>query len=206
MTRTGERTSPEPMCSAPARRFWTSDQHFGHANIIRYCNRPFASVEAMNEGLVERWNDVVTDDDEVWVLGDVAMGDIQRSLRCVGRLNGRKVLVTGNHDRCWDGHGSNSRRWIQVYRDAGFDEIRQGVVPVEIGGIDAIACHFPYEGDSHDADRFVGSRPVDEGKLLLHGHVHETWRENGRQVNVGVDVWDYRPVTDDELLALIVSC
>ena len=182
------------------RRFWTSDQHFGHANIIRYCHRPFRDVPAMNEGLIERWNATVGPDDEVWVLGDVAMGEIERSLACVRRLNGRKVLVTGNHDRCWSGYGPKAERWVDVYRNAGFDEILQGWVPVEIGGHEALACHFPYEGDSHDEDRFVPSRPPDEGKVLLHGHVHDQWRSHGRQVNVGVDVWDYRPVTDAELL------
>jgi len=159
----------------------------------------------MNEGLVERWNDTVGSGDEVWVLGDVAMGDIERSLGFVQRLDGRKVLVTGNHDRCWAGYGAKSERWLQIYRDAGFAEILQGVVPVQIGGIDAIACHFPYAGDSHDVDRFVAARPVDTGQLLLHGHVHETWRGNGHQINVGVDVWDYRPVTDEQLLGALAA-
>lgn len=182
------------------RRFWTSDQHFGHANIIRYCHRPFVDVKAMNEFLVARWNETVTNDDDVWVLGDVAMGDIERSLGFVRRLRGRKVLVTGNHDRCWSGHGAKSEHWLQIYREAGFAEIHQGVVPVVIGGIDALACHFPYAGDSHDADRYVSARPVDTGQLLLHGHVHEKWQANGHQVNVGVDVWDFRPITDEQVL------
>ena len=191
------------MSTAHGRRFWTSDQHFGHANIIRYCNRPFAGVDEMNRDLVRRWNETVDASDEVWVLGDVAMGSIEQSLSFVRRLNGRKVLVTGNHDRCWSGYGPKAGRWLDVYRDAGFDEIHQGWVPVTLGHRQALACHFPYEGDSHDEDRFVPARPPDEGMLLLHGHVHDRWRVHGRQVNVGVDVWDYRPITDDEVLAAV---
>lgn len=181
-------------------RFWTSDLHFGHANIIRYCNRPFADVDAMNEALVERWNETVRPDDEVWVLGDFALGKIADTLPIAHRLHGAKVLVAGNHDRCWAGGGSRSRPWVQTYLDAGFVEVLQGWVPVTIGPYAALACHLPYEGDSHDDDRFVSQRPIDDGTLLLHGHVHDQWRVNGHEINVGVDVWDYRPVSDDTVL------
>jgi len=181
-------------------RFWTSDQHFGHTNIIRYCNRPFADVAEMNEVLIDRWNETVSDFDEVWVLGDVALGPIEESLALVRRLRGRKVLVAGNHDRCWAGGGPKSTRWIDVYRDAGFEEVLQGWVSVQLGEHTALACHLPYEGDSHDDDRFTAQRPIDEGELLLHGHVHERWRIKANQVNVGVDVWDYRPVSDQTIL------
>ncbi|MCU1387922.1 MAG: metallophosphoesterase [Ilumatobacteraceae bacterium] len=181
-------------------RFWTSDLHLGHANIIRYCHRPFADVDAMNAALIDRWNDTVEDSDEVWVLGDFALGAIAEMLPLAQRLRGTKVLVAGNHDRCWAGWGERSHRWIETYLDAGFDEVLQGWVPITIGGRPARACHLPYEGDSHDDDLFVSQRPTDDGTLLLHGHVHDQWRVDGHQVNVGVDVWDYRPVSDDMVL------
>jgi calcineurin-like phosphoesterase family protein len=184
-------------------RFWTSDLHFGHANIIRYCHRPFADVETMDRALVDRWNAVVTADDEVWVLGDVAMGPIDHSLGLVRELAGRKVLVTGNHDRCWSGHGAKALPWVDRYREAGFDEILHGAVETTLGGRDILCSHFPYRGDSHDEERFLEHRPADTGKVLLHGHVHDRWRACDRQINVGVDVWDYRPVSDDEILAVI---
>lgn len=184
-------------------RFFTADLHLGHANIIRYCDRPFGDVDAMDAGLVERWNEVVSDGDEVVVLGDVAMGRITHSLDLVGRLRGRKVLVAGNHDRCWAGHRKGVDVWTRRYLDAGFAEIRQGVVPMTVGGIDVLACHFPYRGDSHDEDRFTPHRPVDRGRWLLHGHVHERWKVEDRMVNVGVDVWDYAPVAQDTIAALL---
>jgi calcineurin-like phosphoesterase family protein len=184
-------------------RFWTADLHFGHRNIIRYAHRPFADVAEMDDALVDRWNEVVGDDDEVWVLGDVAMGSIARSLGHVSRLAGRKVLVAGNHDRCWYGYGRKGQRWVERYHQAGFAEIHQGTVPVRIGELEAIACHFPYEGDSHDDERFTDHRPEDHGQVLLHGHVHTRWRLEGRQLNVGVDVWDWRPISDEQVLAAL---
>lgn len=186
-------------------RFWTADLHFGHENIIRYSHRPWSTVAAMDAGPVARWNDVVDDDDEVWVLGDVAMGPIVESLAHVADLRGRKVLVAGNHDRCWHGHGDRALPWVERYLDAGFAEIVQGTVPVRIGDLDVevLAGHFPYEGDSHDEDRFTDHRPVDEGAWLVHGHVHERWQVEQRQVNVGVDVWDWRPVPEETLVAIV---
>ena len=177
-------------------RYFTADLHFGHANIIRYCARPFASVAEMDETLVANWNAVVAADDEVWVLGDVAMGPIDEGLAKVGLLQGHKVLVAGNHDRCWAGNLRRHEEWVRRYHDAGFVEILQGTVETEVDGQRVLAAHFPYEGDSHDEDRFTRWRPVDTGGWLLHGHVHTTWRVRARQINVGVDVWDYAPVSE----------
>ena len=184
-------------------RWFTSDLHLGHANIIGYCDRPWPDVDAMDRGLVERWNATVSDDDEVWVLGDVAMGRVDESLRLIRELAGRKLLVPGNHDRCWPGRGERAGDWVGRYRDAGFAEILPEVVELTIGGHPTLACHFPYVGDSHDEERFESHRPVDDGRLLLHGHVHTRWRVEGRQVNVGCDVWGYRPVADEEILAAL---
>src|SRR5215203_789215 len=125
-------------------RWFTSDLHFGHANIIRYCARPYTDVEQMAHDLVARWNATVAPDDEVWVLGDVAMGRIEESLRLVGTLAGRKLLVPGNHDRCWPGRGHSAAAWAARYRDAGFAEVLPEQVDLTIGGQPAHACHFPY--------------------------------------------------------------
>src|SRR4051812_8195892 len=80
--------------------YFTSDLHFGHQRIIELCNRPFGSVEEMNQTIIDRWNDTVKNDDTVFVLGDVAMGKISDSLPLVKKLKGNKHLVSGNHDRC----------------------------------------------------------------------------------------------------------
>jgi calcineurin-like phosphoesterase family protein len=170
--------------------YFTSDQHFGHANIIGYCHRPFADVDRMREWFVDLWNWVVEPDDVVWVLGDVALGRLEETLPIVSALKGHKVLVPGNHDRCWRGHRKPSKR--QAYLDAGFEEILDGDQVLTIGGQQVLVSHFPYRGtgDQEGLDeRYREFKPVDEGAWLLHGHVHDRWRIRRRQLNVGVDAW-----------------
>jgi calcineurin-like phosphoesterase family protein len=181
--------------------FFTSDTHFGHANIIRYSSRPYPDVDVMNDGLVDAWNDTVRPADEVWHLGDVVMGNAAETLRLVPRLHGRKLLVPGNHDRCWEGHRSLGP-WRQRYIDAGFT-VLPSQVTTTLADREVLLCHFPYSGDSHDEDRYRSHRPLDRGQWLVHGHVHEKWRQAGRQVNVGTDVWDYRPVAAEAVEDLI---
>jgi calcineurin-like phosphoesterase family protein len=185
--------------------WFTADLHLGHANIIRYCDRPFADVDAMNQALIERWNDVVDAGDEVWVLGDVALGTIVETLPRVRELRGTKFLLTGNHDRCWDGHGHRADGWTERYFDAGFAAVRHGQVELDVGDNTVLACHFPYRGDTLPHDRFLERRPIDEGRWLLHGHVHERWRQRGRMINVGTDARDFRPVSEAEIIELIAA-
>ena len=85
-------------------RYFTADLHLGHRNIVDYSSRPFRDADQMNDALIERWNSTVAPEDEVIVLGDFAMGRIDETLPIAGVLNGRKVLLAGNHDRCWHGH------------------------------------------------------------------------------------------------------
>lgn len=177
-------------------RFFTADLHLGHHNIIDYCGRPFRDADEMNAALIERWNEAVADDDEVIVLGDFAMGRLDDTLALVGLLHGRKVLLAGNHDRCWSGHRKGVETGTARYLDAGFDEIWQDTIELDVAGRRVLACHFPYRGDSQDHDRYLAHRPVDKGAWLLHGHVHERWQVRERMINVGVDVWDYRPVPE----------
>ena len=184
-------------------RFFTADLHLGHRNIIDYCGRPFRDADEMNAALIARWNAAVTPDDEVVVLGDFAMGHLDDTLALTAILHGRKVLLAGNHDRCWFGHKKVMEAATQRYIDAGFDEIWQGTVPLDVDGTAVRACHFPYQGDSHDHDRFVEHRPSDDGSWLLHGHVHERWKVRDRMINVGVDVWDYTPVPERTISHLL---
>jgi calcineurin-like phosphoesterase family protein len=186
-------------------RFFTADLHLGHRNIIDYSCRPFRDVAEMDAALVDRWNETVGDDDEVVVLGDFAMGKISETLPLAALVRGRKVLLAGNHDRCWSGHRKGVDAATARYLEAGFAEVWQGRVELQLAGRTVLACHFPYRGDSHDHDRFVAHRPVDRGAWLLHGHVHERWQQRDRMINVGVDVWAYRPVAEEQLAGLIVD-
>lgn len=181
-------------------RFFTSDTHFGHERIISLCNRPFLNVEEMDEYMILRWNQTVGPDDTVFHLGDVAMGKIAETLPLVGRLNGKKILVPGNHDRIFSGEKEKQRdrfwpEYLKVFHMV-LDEQEVIALP---DGTKVVISHFPYEGDSQGKDRFVENRPFDHGWPLIHGHVHEAWRTKGRQFNVGVDVNDFAPVPESTI-------
>lgn len=189
--------------------YLTSDLHFGHKNIIKFCDRPFPDVPTMNEMLIANWNSVVGPDDTVIILGDFAMGDRKENVPYAKRLMGKKILVTGNHDHCWPGLVSTKGqehvdRWRQFYLDNGFDAVLDHA-DFYYGDFDLRLSlnHFPFEGDSHDEDRFNQYRPVDDGQWIVHGHVHGAWKIRGRQINVGCDVWDYHPVPMEKILELI---
>lgn len=185
--------------------WFIADLHLGHRNIIDYCNRPFRDVDAMNSALVENWNETIGAEDTVWVLGDFALGKMDETLPLVGALHGRKILVAGNHDRCWAGHGHRADGWTDRYLEAGFDKIVQGSTHVDVGGRSVLVCHFPYRGDSRQHDRFIEHRPTDRGEWLLHGHVHDRWAQEGRMINVGVDATAYRPVDSRVIESIIRS-
>ena len=211
--------------------WFTADHHFGHERILELAGRPFSTVDEMNRTMIERHNDLVGDDDIVWILGDVAMGHIAETMPLVGQLRGHKYLIAGNHDRCFAGEQKDPgrlERWTKFYVEVGgFTAVVTGsgwlanpnhrrpiVIPHLGGALDTpvILSHFPYAGESDPdrPDRFARSRPVrpkvEPGRpkpWLLHGHVHEQWCMNDDQINVGVDVWDFAPVDVETLVALI---
>lgn len=189
-------------------RFFTADLHLGHDNIIEYCNRPFGSVEEMNEKLVERWNRKVKPTDEVYVLGDVAMGKREENLQYITYMNGKKYLIAGNHDKCW-GHDpkahktSYHQRMLEMYMEAGFHTIKdEGRIDLQ-GFRSVILSHFPYVGDHTNEDRYKEVRPKNNGWWLIHGHVHDLWRKRGKMINVGVDAWNHEPVSEYTLATLM---
>ena len=187
-------------------RWWTADHHFGHANIIDYCDRPFATVHAMNLALVERHNDLVADGDEVWILGDVAMGDRTVTLPAhVAALRGTKILVPGNHDLCWAGSRSPDMH-ADLYLASGIDRIVHKPTPIRLANRTVRLNHFPYlDHPPGRPPKFAQWRPADAGEWLLCGHIHNAWRQKCHQINVGVDAWHYSPVADDTLAALIAA-
>lgn len=195
-------------------RWWTSDSHFGHVRIIELAGRPFASVEEMDRVMVERWNDVVRPRDEVWHLGDVALGRIADSLPLVGRLHGRKRLVIGNHDRIFAANReADRRRFLARYEELfelGCSASGTTDVATPAGVVTVQVSHFPYDGDSHEHERFREFRLGDFGVPLVHGHTHARERVSfsrvgTAQLHVGVDAWDYRPVSESEVEAWAVG-
>lgn len=189
--------------------WFTSDTHFGHERIIELCARPFKSVSHMNAEIVKRWNLLVAPNDTVYHHGDVALGKIADSLPIVGQLNGYKILIEGNHDRPFmDARKPEKRqRWLDEYAKY-FQEIR-GNSWTAVGTNYVNLSHFPYDGDSHGADRYSEARIPDEGKVLIHGHTHSSGDPVSRsaygslQIHVGMDAWDFAPVHEDEIATLI---
>ena len=155
----------------------------------------------MNNDLVDRWNTVVRSQDTVYVVGDICMGRLDDTLPYIQFLNGRKLLVPGNHDRMFGCQGTKYRNVCDRYEAAGIEVIEEALV-LNVFGLSVLICHFPYAGDSRDdqiEDRYQEDRPIDVGQFLVHGHTHGKWRKNGRMIDVGVDAWAGKPVSFTEV-------
>jgi calcineurin-like phosphoesterase family protein len=160
--------------------WFTADTHFGHGGALGLYRRPFASVAAMDDAIVAGWNDVVGPEDEVWHLGDVAVGPrlpgpaaafaTRLAARLAG-LHGVKHLVTGNNDpasvRTWPGWQS-----VQAFAEIVVDDRL------------VVLCHYALRSWNGMA----------KGAVNLHGHSHGRLAPMTRQFDVGVDVRDFRPV------------
>lgn len=189
--------------------YFTSDTHFGHKNVIGYCSRPWKTVEEMDEALIENWNSVVKPHDCVYHLGDFAFAKRPRIKEIVAQLNGHKVLILGNHDL---------NRKEDFWREAGFEVVHKlgygkslpyqlSIDYVKGSRVPFYMCHYPLKhamGDYDKRDYLVPHAPEDDerNKPLVHGHVHEQWRLRPNMVNVGVDVWNYKPVS----LSKVIEC
>lgn len=179
--------------------FYTSDTHFNHDFVARDRNK--SNAEEHDELLIEKFNSVLHKRDQLWILGDLFMGSITAGLPQVARLKGVKHLVLGNHDAAHPAHKkshSQLRRFLEVFDTVSLHEQHR------IEGHDVLLSHFPYTGDHKDVDRHTQWRLRDEGKWLLHGHVHKAWGIKGRQINVGVDVND-GPVPRDYIVDHITT-
>ena len=153
--------------------FFTSDTHFGHGGALGLYRRPFPSVAAMNEAMVARWNETVGPEDDIWHLGDFAIRQPAAVVRdLLARLNGTKHLVVGNNDPPTT---TDERGWASVSPYA----------EITLEGCLLVLCHYP----------FRRWRRMDKGSLNLHGHSHGRLEPVPRQVDVGVDVWHFRPVS-----------
>lgn len=158
--------------------FFTSDTHFGDPRVLRIDKRPFKSVNEHDEALIARWNETVSEEDEVWHLGDFALHvDAARIDVLLAGLKGRKHLVTGNNDGD-DTLAAQGWSSVQAYAELHCD------------GHALILCHYA----------FRTWKNMGRGWIDLHGHSHGLLKRQTRQYDVGVDVWDFRPVTLNTLL------
>ena len=170
--------------------FFTSDLHFGHANVIKYSRRPFDDVGAMDATLINNWNAAVDTGDRVYILGDLSFLPQAMLVYYLGEMNGRKVLVYGNHDK----RLRKTPTVLQLLDDAA------DLMTAKVADSDAtdgvqriVLCHYPMLvwDQSH------------RGAWHLHGHCHGTLPDdpNALRLDVGVDCWHYRPVEYAEIKA-----
>ncbi len=175
------------------RVFFTSDTHFNHANIIGFCNRPFKNVEEMNEAMIANWNKVVGVDDFVFHLGDFCLGGSAEWNKILDRLNGKIILIMGNHDI------KNIRQGF-MYR---FEEVLMQM-HIEVGKQKIYLNHCPF--------LCYGGAYKDTWQLF--GHVHTSKQNTGmdasrlgmlfpRQYDVGVDNNDFTPVSFAQVKSII---
>lgn len=131
-------------------KYYISDLHLGHANVLNFDNRPFSTLEEMEETIVKNWNAVVTDNDDVYILGDVVWKNSY--WETIKNLKGRKHLVKGNHDRL----SAEAKACFVSIND--YEEIKDGNTPV-------ILSHFP----------IASWNRMTHGSVHLYGHVHNNW-------------------------------
>lgn len=160
--------------------WFISDTHFDHANIIRYSNRPFADKYAMTESLIERWNSVVGVNDTVFHLGDVFICGAQRADEISSRLNGRKILIRGNHD------SFSKSKYLRMGFDIYDTYYYEGY----------LLTHKPF---NETALRTAVSYGLLKGNIC--GHVHENIDHLDESIYrvACVELFDYKPVSLEEL-------
>lgn len=204
-------------------KHWTtwfvSDIHFGHANCIDYCKRPFENVDIFKEKFIENWNNLVRPDDLVVFVGDIFFYHTKEQMKeTLGRMKGKKVLVRGNHDF-----------EARIMMNAGF-EICVDEMIMTIAGEKVTISHYPFrmkpwlsrwvktkalvkkglrwlgiETTPIYFEKYHHKRPVDKGQFLIHGHTHSKHKINGRAIHVGIDAWDYKPVNIQEISNMIAK-
>lgn len=160
-------------------RWFISDPHFGHKNVIEYSQRPFKSVKQMDDTMIARWNRNVKENDEVFVLGDFGLAGIGYLTDVLHSLNGNKILIRGNHD------GS-----VEKMRRIGFDAVVEEAL-VFVDGYEVLLSHYP--------------NLFENKTLRLHGHIHEKglpYFENA-QMCMCVELWNYTPINEKTVQKMI---
>ena len=191
-----ERIKPLHIDTNTVNIWFTSDTHFGHKNIINFCERPFRDIDEMDEAIITKWNNKVGKDDIVFHLGDFAFSSNKRWQELIYRLNGKIYLILGNHD---------ITRWPGTYTMEQFDRVENQMLLKIDNKYKVYLNHFPflcYDGTY---------RNYKDCTIQLHGHVHERTGDTGKdaqrikyrfpyQYDVGVDNNNFEPISWKEIL------
>lgn len=165
---------------SPKNVWFTSDTHFNHANIIKFCNRPYTDVQDMEDQLIDNWNSKVKNNDTIYHLGDFAFTwwkDASSVDDLLAKLNGNKILLIGNHDSF---QVKKSKLWSSVH----------DYLEIKVSKQKAILSHYPFRvwnGMGH-------------GSFMLHGHSHGSLLDiGGKTMDVGTDCHNWHPIRFDEV-------
>lgn len=150
----------------------------------------------MDRVLVENWNNTVKPEDTVIHLGDVIFYGRDKADKFIKQLNGYKILIRGNHDK-----------GLHRMKEYGFAEAHENTQITLLDGRLVNLCHYPYYEHSIKSEfakpKQLAKNLRDDGNWLICGHVHEKWKNINKMVNVGVDVWDFKPVSEYDLVQYI---
>ncbi|WP_413560734.1 metallophosphoesterase [Bdellovibrio sp. HCB209] len=177
--------------------YFISDFHFGHTKVIEYGERPFTSLEEMNDKMAADYNSVVTPEDTVYIVGDLSLGGIERAKEYLSKLNGKKILIRGNHDR-----GSK-----EDLLNAGYEEVHDTLI-LKHDGITIGLSHYPFRPPGEMPGKY--DLKPDQCDFLIHGHLHQIQKEKIHEsgklmVNVSVEVLNYLPISLDEVVKIYRS-
>lgn len=170
--------------------YFTSDLHLGHNNIIKLCNRPFNTLEEMDEALITNWNKRVKNSDTVYIVGDFIWQSSEPE-KYLKRLNGKKILIVGNHDK-----------WAKKEEYAKYFESITNYEEVSLNGHQITLCHYPMI-------EWKNSRKEGTSRLgyLIYGHIHNNIKpeyrilfETPNALNAGADINGFVPVSFAELV------
>ena len=171
--------------------WFSSDFHLGHKNILKYSNRPFQTVEEMDNEILKRWNSVVKPNDQAYYLGDLTLGNYETAASYINKMNGNIKFIEGNHDRSWFKNFDTRFKLPPIFE-------------LKINKQLFVLCHYPLS-------TWLRSY---HGSINLHGHCHgnigrinesedrviPTDQKRGKRIDVGVDCWNYFPVSMEEIL------
>lgn len=162
--------------------FFTADTHFYHVNIIKYCNRPFSSVQVMNETLIKNWNSKVTNKDTIYVLGDFCLAHKEEYvLNLIKELNGHKIFLIGSHDKALLN--------LNKLNFHNFEIKKERILEIYLKNKPVILSHYAMRvwPKSH------------YNSYHLYGHSHGKLPSFGKSIDVGVDIWKFFPVSENEI-------
>ena len=191
------------------KNFFISDLHFWHTNILYFDQRPWDTVEEMNQALIDNWNSVVTDEDRIYMLGDFSWGGTGKAKKILEQLNGRIIWIVGNHD-------PENESFYRKLVTMGYIEEYHDMLIRWIDGYEITMCHYPMACYKHDSN---------DRNLMFYGHLHNTHEEElteklikiikdsrtalnhnrGQLINVGcmMPYMNYTPQTTEYLVGIM---